>query len=114
MRGGGSGPTCRWLPLSSAMNSMERKALALLCCMAAGACSMVNRARLVTYVLRSMPMSSRLVSRIADTNPARHSPTTCPPRQQPHDGPARQRQECQSIFMQRPACRVTSDVTIHC
>ena len=43
-----------------------------------GECSIVKRHTLVTKVLRSMPMPSREVMRIAATNPARHRFTTGP------------------------------------
>ncbi len=43
-----------------------------------GECSIVKRHTLVTKVLRSMPMPSREVMRMAATNPARHRFTTGP------------------------------------
>ena len=70
--------TPRWLPFSSAMTSRARKAWAFLSAMEAGECSCVKRATVVTKVLRSMSMLSRLVTRTAATSPARHKFTVVP------------------------------------
>jgi len=60
------------------MTSMARKACAFLGAMAPGECSSVKRATLVTNVLRSIAMPSRLVMRTAATRPARHRFTAAP------------------------------------
>ena len=72
--------TPRWLPFSSAMTSSARKACACFRAMEEGACSCVKRATVVTKVLRSMSMLSRLVTRTAATSPARHRLTVVPAR----------------------------------
>jgi hypothetical protein len=70
--------TPRWLPFSSAMTRRARKACAFFSAMDAGACSCVNLATVVTKVLRSMSMLSRLVTLTAATSPARHRFTVVP------------------------------------
>lgn len=60
------------------MTRSARKAWAFFKAMEAGACSCVKRATVVTKVLRSMSMLSRLVTLTAATRPARHRLTVVP------------------------------------